>query len=129
MNISGLVCPIPMLTLMALGGDHLAVAGGPISYPLKDEIPILLGPEAVTEQAPWPRNLRAPQYDEAYKEMEFYNFAGYEHAKQIRETGTPDTSDSAALRHLGSIAKLAEAEREPFPESDLWYCETIDVAA
>jgi SAM-dependent methyltransferase len=61
--------------------------------------------------------------------MEFYNLAGYEHAKQIRETGSLDTSDSAALRHLGSIAKLSEAERGPFPDSDLWYCETIEVAA
>ncbi|MCK1364146.1 methyltransferase domain-containing protein [Bradyrhizobium sp. 62] len=129
MNISGLVCPITKRPLTALSGDHLAVADGTISYPVKDDIPILLGPEAVTEQAPWSRNLRAPQYDEAYKEMEFYNLAGYEHAKQIRETGSLDTSDSAALRHLGSIAKLSEAERGPFPDSDLWYCETIDVAA
>jgi hypothetical protein len=103
--------------------DHL------ISYPVKNHIPILLGPEAVTEQWPWPRDIGSPQYDEAYKEMDFYNSTGYEHAKQIRDRGSLDDSDSAGLRHLGSIAKLSEAERGPFPDSDIWLCETIDIAA
>ena len=107
----------------------MMTADGRISYPVKNEIPILLGPEAVTEQQPWPRNLRSAQYDEAYKEMDFYNSAGYEHAKQIRDTGSLDNSNSAGLRHLGSIAKLSTAERGPFPDSDIWLCETIDIAA
>src|SRR5258708_16082921 len=61
--------------------------------------------------------------------MEFYNKAGYDHAEEIRDTGTLDNSDSAGLRHLGSIGKLPEAERGPFPDSDTWLCETIDIAA
>jgi uncharacterized protein YbaR (Trm112 family) len=129
MNISGLVCPITKRPLTTYFADSLTTADRSISYPVKNEIPILLGPGAFTEQAPWPRNLKLPQYDEAYKEMEFYNSTGYEHAKQIRDTGTLDNSDSAALRHLGSIAKLSEAERGPFPNSDIWFCETIDIAA
>ncbi len=61
--------------------------------------------------------------------MEFYNSTGYEHARQIRDAGSLDASDSAGLRHLGSIARLSEAERGPFPEFDIWLCETIDIAA
>jgi uncharacterized protein YbaR (Trm112 family) len=114
MNISGLVCPVTKRPLTKGSADCLTTADGSISCPVKNEIPILLGPEAVTGLSPWPRNLRSPQYDEAYKEMEFYNSTGYEHAKQIRDTGSLDNSDSARLRHLGSIAKLSEAERGPF---------------
>jgi len=129
MSISGLICPVSKQPLTTWGANCLSTADGRISYPVKNEIPILLGPEAVTEQQPWPRNLRSPQYDEAYKEMEFYNLAGYEHARQIRDTGSLENSDSAGLRHLGSIAGLSEAERGTFPDSDIWLCETIDVAA
>jgi ubiquinone/menaquinone biosynthesis C-methylase UbiE/uncharacterized protein YbaR (Trm112 family) len=129
MNISGLVCPVTKLPLTMRSADYLTTADGTISYPVKNEIPVLLGPEAVTERLPWPRNLRSPQYDEAYKEMEFYNSTGYEHARQIRETGSLGNSDSAGLRHLGSIAKLPEAERASFPDSNIWFCETIDIAA
>jgi uncharacterized protein YbaR (Trm112 family)/SAM-dependent methyltransferase len=129
MNISGLVCPVTKLPLTMRRGDYLTTVDGRISYPIKSEIPILLGPEAVTDQLPWTRDLRSPQYDEAYKEMEFYNSAGYEHARQIRETGSLDDTDSAGLRHLGTVAKLPEAERGSFPDSDIWLCETIDIAA
>jgi uncharacterized protein YbaR (Trm112 family)/ubiquinone/menaquinone biosynthesis C-methylase UbiE len=129
MNISGLICPVTKRALTTYSADCLSTADRGISYPVKDGIPILLGPEAVTEQSPWLRNLKSPQYDEAYKEMKFYNSAGYEHAKQIRDTGSLDNSDSAGLRHLGSIAKLSEAERGRFPESEIWLCETIDIAA
>jgi uncharacterized protein YbaR (Trm112 family)/SAM-dependent methyltransferase len=129
MNISGLICPVTKRPLTTYSAGGLTTSDGTISYPVKDEISILLGPEAVTEQSPWPRNVRLPQYDEAYSEMEFYNKAGYEHAGQIRDQGTLDTSDSAGLRHLGSIGKLSEAERGPFPVSEAWYSETIDIAA
>jgi hypothetical protein len=47
---------------------------------VKYGVPILLGPEAVTSSVPSLRDTRALQYDEAYKEMEFYNSIGYEHA-------------------------------------------------
>jgi SAM-dependent methyltransferase/uncharacterized protein YbaR (Trm112 family) len=129
MNISGLICPVTKRPLTTYGAERLTTADVSISYPVKNEIPILLGPEAVTEQLPWPRNVSSPQYDEAYREMEFYNATGYEHASEIRETGSLDNSDSAGLRHLGSIGKLSEAERGPFPDSDVWLCETIDIAA
>ncbi len=128
MNSFGLVCPSPT-PLTANDVGNLATDDGSISYPVENEIPILLGPEAVTDHSPWPRDVKAPQYDEAYKEMEFDNLAGYEHARQIRETGSLDNSDSAGLRHLGSVAKLSEAERGPFPDSDVWFSETIDIAA
>jgi uncharacterized protein YbaR (Trm112 family) len=129
MMTSGLVCPVTRRPLATRSDDHLTTADGSISYPVKDEIPILLGPEALTERTPWPRDVSSAQYDEAYKEMEFYNATGYEHARQIRETGSLDSSDSAGLRHLGSVAKLSEAERGPFPDSEVWLCETIDIAA
>jgi len=129
MNMSGLICPVTKQPLTTYGADYVTTADGRISYPIKSEIPILLGPEAVTEQSPWPRNVHSPQYDEAYSEMEFYNKTGYDHAEEIRDTGTLDNSDSAGLRHLGSIGKLPEAERGPFPDSDTWLCETIDIAA
>src|SRR5258708_38608581 len=61
--------------------------------------------------------------------MEFYTKTGYDHGEEIRDTGTLNNSDSAGLRHLGSIRKLPAAERGPFPDSDTWLCETIDIAA
>jgi SAM-dependent methyltransferase len=130
MNTSGLVCPVSKQRLISFSDAKLATAAGQIAYPVKDNVPILLGPEAITSLVPWTRDIRAPQYDEAYKEMQFYNTVGYEHARQIRETGSLDTSDSAGLRHLGSLARLSEEERSSFPEPfGIWLCETIDVAA
>ena len=128
MNISGLICPVTKLPLTIQRGHVLATADGSISYPITNDIPILLGPEAITERTPWCRDLTSPQYDEAYKEMEFYNSAGYAHAKEIRDSGSLENSDSAGLRHLGELAALTEEERGPFP-SDVWLCEIIDVAA
>src|SRR5260370_27824073 len=129
MSMSGLIGQVTKKPRTTHGADYVTTADGRISYPIKSETPILLGPEAVTEQSPWPRNVHSPQYDEAYSEMEFYNKTGYDHAEEIRDTGTLDNSDSAGLRHLGSIGKLPEAERGPFPDSDTWLCETIDIAA
>src|SRR5258708_8518324 len=117
MSMSGLVWTVAEERVKTYGGDYVTTADGRISYPIKSEIPILLGPEAVTEQSPWPRNVHSPQYDEAYSEMEFYNKTGYDHAEEIRDTGTLDNSDSAGLRHLGSIGKLPEPQRVPSPDS------------
>ena len=131
MIISGLVCPVTKLPLATRGGDHLTTADGSISYPVKDDIPILLGPEAVTERSPWPRDIGSAQYDEAYKEMEFYNTTGYEHARQIRETGSGPQQRTP--RRAFAISVRSPNSRTPsegrFPASEVWLSETIDIAA
>lgn len=128
MNTEALICPITHKRFGAIQNNRICTTDGAISYPIKDDVPILMGPEAVTEIAPWPRDVTTPQYDEAYTEMEFYNAVGYQQASEIREHGTA-SSKIPDLRQLGFLAALSPEERGPFPESENWYCETIEAGA
>ena len=124
-----LICPVTgvELTLSPSGAVNLDSS---IVYPVKDGIPILLGPEVICTDPRWPRDTSAIQYREAYAEMQFYNGIGYEHARQIRECGSLKGSDSAGLRHLHFVAHLPKDRRQDFPNpSSTWLCETIDVAS
>jgi uncharacterized protein YbaR (Trm112 family) len=124
-----LICPVTgvKLTLSTSGAANL---DNSVVYPVKNGIPMLLGPEAICADPNWPRDITAIQYREAYAEMAFYNSIGYEHARQIRECGSLKDSDSAGLRHLHSIAHLPKERRQDFPNPlSVWLCETIDVAS
>jgi uncharacterized protein YbaR (Trm112 family)/SAM-dependent methyltransferase len=122
-SIDGLVCPVTKQPL-TLSEDRMATADNKISYRIDNGIPILLGPEAKTD-LPWLRDVSAPQYQEAYSEMEFYNKTAYELAKQIRKSGT-----LGSFSHLGEIARRPPSERTAFPEpSSMWLTATVDVAA
>src|SRR5215469_6727863 len=127
-SFDALICPITRRRLTVVHNSSIATADRAISYPVKDGIPILMGPEAVTEMAPWPRDVTVPQYDEAYTEMKHYNAVGYKQANEIRENGTAN-SVIPDLRQLGFLAALSPEERGPFPDSENWYCETIEAGA
>jgi uncharacterized protein YbaR (Trm112 family) len=64
-NILGLVCPVTKLPLTKISDGVPTTTDGKIGYPINDQIPILLGPEAITDK-PWSRDLKSPQYAEAY---------------------------------------------------------------
>lgn len=129
MNVSGLVCPITKRPLAQSSADRLSTEDGQIFYRIENGLPILLGPEAITSLTPWIRNTKEPQYDEAYTEMEFYNSVAKEDARQIRELSL-EQSNSAAIRHLGALAKRSEEDRSTFPDPlEMWQCDAIDIAS
>jgi uncharacterized protein YbaR (Trm112 family) len=129
MNISGLVCPVTKQPLTEVSGDRLTSKDGSIGYPIRQGLPILLGPEAITGPS-WSRDTRAPQYAEAYGEMEFYNAAGAKRAEQIRAAGSAALVDSVSMKHLFEIARLPAEDRDDFPNpSLLWACDNIDAAS
>jgi len=129
MNISGLVCPVTKLPLTKISDGVLTTADGRIGYPINDQIPVLLGPEAITDK-PWSRDLKSPQYAEAYSEMEFYNKVGREHAGQINSIESLETSSSHGMRHIAALSKLTATELSSFPHpSNVWLFSAIDVAA
>ncbi|SIO38640.1 Methyltransferase domain-containing protein [Bradyrhizobium erythrophlei] len=130
MDIYGLVCPVTKRPLTQISNGLLSTEDGLVGYPIHDQFPILLGPEAITERPLWPRDLQAPQYAEAYKEMEFYNEAGREQARQITSIASLEMHSSHGIRHLAVLSKLTAAERSSFPyPSNVWLYSAIDVAA
>jgi len=129
MNISGLTCPVTKQPIKSISNDTLVTADGNISYPIRTGLPIMLGPEAITDQT-WLRDLKAPQYAEAYAEMEYYNAIGEARAEEIRRQGSGAVSDSASMRHLFEIAKLAPNQRDDFPNPPLlWTSNSIEVSS
>lgn len=129
MNIAGLVCPVTKTPLTETVGDRLISSDGAIGYPIRQGFPILLGPEACTE-GDWSRDTKAPQYAEAYSEMEFYNAVGAKRAEQIRVAGSAALVDSVSMKHLFGIAQLPVSERADFPNPPLlWACDNIDAAS
>src|SRR5579863_2581731 len=58
-----------------------------IAYPIRQGFPILLGLAAIANRT-LQRDTKAPQYAEAYSEMEFYNAVGAKRAQQIRAAGS-----------------------------------------
>jgi ubiquinone/menaquinone biosynthesis C-methylase UbiE/uncharacterized protein YbaR (Trm112 family) len=130
MNISGLVCPVTKIALTKISEGVLTTADGAISYRINDKVPILLGPEAITERPSWPRDLGSPQYAEAYSEMKFYNEAGRNQATQITSISSLETHSSQGIRHVAALSKLTATELSSFPHpSNVWLYATIDVAA
>jgi uncharacterized protein YbaR (Trm112 family) len=129
MNISGLVCPITKQPIKTVSEDGLTTADGKIRYPIRAGFPYMLGPEAITDQ-PWLRDLKAPQYEEAYAEMEYYSAVAEARAEEIRRHGSGAISDSASMRHLFEVAKLPPEQRADFPNPRLlWTSNNIEVAS
>lgn len=129
MDLSGLVCPVTKVALTTIAESKLTTTDGAIAYPIEDRVPILLGPEAITNRQ-WLRDLKAPQYEEAYAEMEFYNSVGYRRAEDIKASGSPEASDSISMKHLFEMAKLPANQRMDFPNPPLlWACDNIDAAS
>jgi uncharacterized protein YbaR (Trm112 family) len=96
---------------------------GRAAYPVISGIPVLLAPEqlAPPDAAHPALDLRAPQYAEAYEEMDFYNAVAQHQAGALA---------SADLPRLSRITELSEAELRRFPEpAALWLDATYETTA
>ena len=152
-----LVCPVTLqrLRIVALEEARARIAGGlplaarsngskqqPIgetetvllredestAYPVRSGVPVLLAPEAL-RRTPFEIDLSAPQYAEAYLEMEFYNDIGFKQADTLRTSGTLLAGgDSEALQHLERLRHFPSSERQGFPAPrELWLHMRMDL--
>lgn len=83
----------------------------------------MLGPELLTpEERAAPIDLADPRYDEAYREMAYYNAVALDDAR--------DVAGSLAARYLAPISRLDERQRAAFPEPrSLWLNALHDAGA
>ena len=120
---SGESLPVGMTESVLLREDHA------VAYPIKHGFPILLGPERLVpgDGPPLEVDLKAPQYAEAYAEMEFYNKEAEVQAQQIRANGL-ESSNSHSIRLLSTLISLSDEERARFPDPwARWVVNTVDV--
>jgi hypothetical protein len=98
-------------------------ADGACAYPTVDDVPVLLGPEALVR--PGERgivNLRHPHYAEAYEEMGFYNEVAVREATHVEATG-----EYALVR---SALSAGPTEKASFPQPrSVWLDEVYDCAS
>lgn len=95
------------------------VEDGTYAYPVIDEIPVLLAPEKLVDKEQaigHPAiNLNDPKYEEAYEEMEFYNYVGEER----RKSASADNVNSV----MGPLVGYSDIETiaATFPKpADIW---------
>jgi ubiquinone/menaquinone biosynthesis C-methylase UbiE/uncharacterized protein YbaR (Trm112 family) len=158
-NTAGLVCPVTRqrLGVVSLGEARERIAGGralqaraaapgaPVTgetdpvllredalaaYPIVAGIPVLLAPEVLCSPgAATGFDLAAPQYAEAYLEMEFYNATGYQTADALRTTGSLGAAGSSeGLQHLERLRQRSRQHCDTFPEPyDVWLHARMDL--
>ena len=87
---------------------------GACAYPVLDGIPILLGPERLVPPGePFEVDLAAPQYAEAYRDMDFYNTVTADLAATVASSGF--------ARSFGDLIPMPSTFRKAFPEPrGLW---------
>ena len=103
---------------------------GRAAYPVVDGIPVLLAPEVLTgAQAQRTFDLKAPQYAEAYLEMEFYNSIGFNEANLLRDAGSLlAVKGNEALQHLERLRLRPAQDRESFPRPPkVWLYARMDL--
>lgn len=128
-----LVCPLtrqPLRPGRNSGTSVLQRADGRGAYPIADDVPVLLGPELLTDYAderPRPDGI----YAEAYDEMKYYNAVARDWAAALDERAA-DTADGGgdrnsddpvdqALRLIEVSRRLDTALVRDFPEpADVW---------
>lgn len=148
LDTADLVCPLTGQTLHPspievaeaelCKGDQLAPRGiqapGPVgrtttvlvrddgacAYPVLDGIPILLGPERLTPpDQPFEVDLGAPQYAEAYSQMDFYNTVAADLATTV--------ASSQFAKSFGDLIPMPSKFRKAFPEPrGLWIDSTYE---
>jgi SAM-dependent methyltransferase/uncharacterized protein YbaR (Trm112 family) len=93
---------------------------GACAYPVLDGIPILLGPERLTPpDDPFDVDLGAPQYAEAYSQMDFYNAVAADLATAV--------ASSRFAKQFGPLIPLHSKFRNAFPEPRwLWIDATYE---
>lgn len=74
-------------------------------------------------------DLKAPQYAEAYQEMEFYNSVGFKEAETLQRSGSLlAVAASDSLRHLEKLRSLSAEDRQDFPQpSKVWLHSRMDL--
>lgn len=100
------------------------------AYPIVAGIPVLLAPEVLCAPGVAARfDLAAPQYAEAYLEMEFYNASGYREADALRKAGSLlAVASSESLQHLERLRQRSGVFRDSFPEPyDVWLHARMDL--
>jgi len=105
-------------------------ADGKAAYPIVAGIPIVLAPEVLRrpgEAAAF--DLAAPQYAEAYAEMEFYNATGFTEAAALRASGSlRGVPGSESLQHLERLRQRTPEERGSFPQPPrMWVHSRLDL--
>jgi hypothetical protein len=98
-------------------------ADGKLAYPIVEDVPILLAPEALgSKQHQRAFNLDDPRYAEAYLEMKFYNEVASDEARNIRA--------AESFQLVQPVLEASEFERQSFPEPrSIWLDATYDCAA
>src|SRR5437588_7858996 len=118
--------------LAAIGETDIVLLreDGTACYPVVAGVPILLGPEVLGDVAnPRPFDLGAPQYAEAYLEMEFYNGIALEEARSLREAGSLLAIEgNEGLQHLERLRLRPPEDRAAFPEPPtVWLQARLDL--
>jgi SAM-dependent methyltransferase/uncharacterized protein YbaR (Trm112 family) len=93
---------------------------GACAYPVLDGIPILLGPERLTPpDEPFEVDLDAPQYAEAYTQMDFYNTVAGDLATTV--------ASSSFAKSFGDLIPMPSKFPMAFPEPRwLWIDSTYE---
>jgi uncharacterized protein YbaR (Trm112 family)/SAM-dependent methyltransferase len=109
--------PVGPTSSVMLREDHQC------AYPIVDGTPVLLAPEALVPHSRQRSfDLSDPRYAEAYAEMNFYNQAAEERAK--------DVAASKMIRLLAPVRDAAPTDRGSFPEPrEIWLDATYDLAS
>jgi uncharacterized protein YbaR (Trm112 family) len=103
--------------------ELLVRADGLAAYPIRQGIPILLGPEMLVPPGVLRAvDVRAVEYAEAYEEM-----AHYDHASELE---AHSVATSTSMQDLGPLCRLTESQRRGFPEPrDKWLDAKYELAA
>jgi uncharacterized protein YbaR (Trm112 family) len=91
-----------------VSGEVLVREDAKVAYPVIDEIPVLLAPEALSIGGDRPSfDLTEPRYAEAYEEMEFYNSTAAEYKGKL--------NNGDAWTILPTEMAATDEERRSFP--------------
>jgi len=101
--------------------DTLLMASNDRFYPVVDDIPILLAPEAIGAASDKMEfDLEQPAFHEAYLEMDFYN--------QVSNSLASDLDSSTNAKEIRRAKALTQEHAFPAPE-ELWVDATHDTSA
>jgi SAM-dependent methyltransferase/uncharacterized protein YbaR (Trm112 family) len=102
-----------------------------VAYPIVDRVPILLGPEVLSDPRAPPRfELAASHYAEAYSEMQFYDAVAAREVEQIRAVASLTDVPSEGVQGLGRLQRLSATERADFPNpAERWLLARMDLGS
>lgn len=122
--------PTPGSTVTGETDRVLLRADGQAAYPIVAGIPVLLAPEMLFRpESDIQFDLGAPQYAEAYLEMDFYNGVAIKEAETLRATGSLlAVGNSESLQHLERLRLRSPGDLATFPDPyDVWLYARMDL--